>query len=181
MKWIYLKIHPIVETWAKPNYFEVQTEIASNMALLIFHIHQFGRSICNSWDQCCNKKILLWWSPHCRFKVNLKPNPKCIFFSFHFSPFCSSCSDSAFVHERWRGFYFFLNFEYDHEKHKSYWNLVPMLIHGGLTLRGLAWERNQRQEEEWADEIHCQNSQKSNRFTYSLYDLCPFKQYNPSN
>jgi hypothetical protein len=32
--------------------------------------------ICNLWGQCCSNKILMfWWNPHCRIKINPKPNP----------------------------------------------------------------------------------------------------------
>jgi len=51
--------------------------------------YQFRRLICNPWDQCYNNKILyFWWNPHCRIKLNPKPNPLSSPSLFHLSPFC---------------------------------------------------------------------------------------------
>lgn len=67
-----------------------------------------GGQFANLGDQCCNKKTLLfWWSPHCKIKVNLKPNPICIFFHFislHFPLFLLRfCACSQVI----EGFLFF--------------------------------------------------------------------------
>jgi hypothetical protein len=71
-------------------------------------------------------------------KVNPKPNILSSPFSFHLSSFffVSLLVEllHLFVNDR-KGFFFFSNMGYGHEKHKNYKILVSIFIHDNLTFR----------------------------------------------
>jgi hypothetical protein len=93
------------------------------------------------------KLLSFWWNPHYRIKVNFKPNLiSFISSSFYHSSFSSPLVELlllllsfsplvdlllSFCVCLWmvEGVSIFLNFQYDHGKHKCYKNLVFMLIY----------------------------------------------------